>query len=89
MVLVFYLKTNSTFYLTSYVIIAIMEIIGTHFGCWLWIDNGFGIFSFIPSANPPIGIPICYYLIPTIAYAFYFSIDISTWKRFIKIKKWK
>lgn len=77
-------KRTQSFFLMSFVVIAIMEIIGTYFGCWVWQKQGFLFFNFLPSANPPIGIPLFYYLISFFAYSIYFSLNPLVWKRFKK-----
>jgi len=49
------------FYLSMYLTVAYLEIIGTNFLCWEWPITAFDFFSFLPSANPPSGISFFYF----------------------------
>ena len=49
------------FYLTMYITVAVLEIIGTNYGCWWWPETAWDTFSFLPSANPPSGISFFYF----------------------------
>ena len=49
------------FYLSMYLTVAYLEIVGTSFLCWKWPNTAFDIFSFLPSANPPSGISFFYF----------------------------
>ena len=49
------------FYLTMYITVAVLEIIGTCYGCWWWPATARNTFSFLPSANPPSGISFFYF----------------------------
>lgn len=49
------------FYYSMYIVVAFLEIVGTRYACWFWPDEAFGIFSFLPSANPPSGISFFYF----------------------------
>lgn len=75
------------FYLTMYVTVAVLEIIGTSYGCWWWPETAWNTFDFLPSANPPSGISF-----------FYFGLDLSclwlykqrhkiAWKRMKSVRK--
>ena len=77
------------FYLTMYLAVAFLEIVGTHYQCWYWPATFLGDWTPIPSANPPSGISF-----------FYFSLDLSclwlykqrhrlAWKRMKNIRKIK
>jgi hypothetical protein len=55
------------FYLTMYISVAYLEIIGTHYLCWKWPASAWGFFNFLPSHNPPSGISF-----------FYFGLDLGT-----------
>lgn len=69
--LVFFFLRNypkeKLFYLTMFVFVLYTEVVGTFLECWKWPPIAFGKFSFLPSANPPIG--ICF---------FYFGLDRGT-----------
>ena len=49
------------FYLTMYITVAYLEIIGTNYLCWKWPTTAWGVFDFLPSANPPSGISFFYF----------------------------
>ena len=55
------------FYLTMYITVAYLEIIGTNYLCWKWPSTAWGVFDFLPSFNPPSGISF-----------FYFGLDLGT-----------
>jgi hypothetical protein len=82
---VFILKRARTYFLTSYIVLVVLELLGVYFGCWTWKEYGFGYFNFIPSSNPPIGISICYFIITSLAYFIYFLLNKELWNRFKRI----
>lgn len=51
------------FYLTMYIAVAFLEIIGTSYGCWFWPETAFNAIPFLKSANPPSGISLFYFLL--------------------------
>jgi hypothetical protein len=51
------------FYLTMYVVVAFLEIIGTSYGCWYWPETAWDVIPFLKSANPPSGISLFYFLL--------------------------
>lgn len=51
------------FYLTMYVAVAFLEIVGTTYGCWFWPETAFDTIPFLKSANPPSGISLFYFLL--------------------------
>ena len=51
------------FYLTMYITVAYLEIIGTSYLCWKWPATAWGTFDFLPSYNPPSGISLFYFLL--------------------------
>jgi hypothetical protein len=55
------------FYLTMYLTVAYLEIIGTSYGCWWWPTKAWDVIPFLPSHNPPSGISL-----------FYFALDLGT-----------
>jgi hypothetical protein len=77
------------FYLTMYLTVAYLEIIGTSYGCWWWPTTAWDTISFLPSHNPPSGISL-----------FYFALDLGTlwlykkrhpivWSRMKQIREFK
>lgn len=75
--------------LTRYIIIAIGELGGTIYGVWEWPDTAFGIFTFLPSHNPPSGISLFYLLLDVTCFVIYTQVDKNTWKRFKSRQKLK
>jgi hypothetical protein len=55
------------FYLTMFLAVAYLEIIGTSYVCWWWPTTAWNKIPFLPSANPPSGISF-----------FYFGLDLGT-----------
>jgi hypothetical protein len=49
------------FYLTMFMAVSYLEIIGTAFECWWWPTTAWDHIPFLPSANPPSGISFCYF----------------------------
>ncbi|MFY0630436.1 MAG: hypothetical protein JXR05_08645 [Flavobacteriaceae bacterium] len=49
------------FYLTMYLSIVFLEIVGTSYECWVWPSTAWDYFAFLPSANPPSGISFFYF----------------------------
>lgn len=49
------------FYLTMYLTVAFLEIVGTNYMCWKWPSTAWGVFDFLPSHNPPSGISFFYF----------------------------
>ena len=49
------------FYLTMYLTVAFLEIVGTNYLCWKWPATAWGVFDFLPSHNPPSGISFFYF----------------------------
>ena len=64
-------KKERVFFLTMYFVVAVLEIVGTQFGCWKWPDAAFGVFNFLPSNNPPSGISLFYFILSFGAHNFY------------------
>lgn len=61
-----YRPRERLFYLTMYLVVAVLEVIGTTYKCWYWPDIAFRVIPFLKSANPPSGISF-----------FYFSLDLG------------
>ena len=75
------------FFFSMYILVAILEIGGTAFGAWSWPEIGFERFSFLPSNNPPSGIPLCYFLLDIGCFFFYTKRHKVAWNRLKKIRK--
>ena len=75
------------FFYSMYILVAILEIGGTAFGCWKWPSTAFGVFTFLPSNNPPSGISLFYFLLDISCFYVYIFKNKSTWSRFKSIYK--
>jgi len=80
---------DRVFFLTMYVVVMGVEIAGTTFKCWYWPKEAFEVFSFLPSANPPSGISLFYFLLDIGCFVFYTQRHKITWKRVLNIRKFK
>ena len=74
------------FFYSMYILVAILEIGGTAFGCWKWPNIGFEVFEFLPSNNPPSGISLFYFLLDIGCFFIYTQRHKITWKRLKNIR---
>jgi hypothetical protein len=56
-------KRERLFYLTMYLAVAFLEIVGTSYECWWWPTTAWDIIPILPSGNPPSGISFFYFLL--------------------------
>lgn len=75
------------FYLTMYVSVAYLEIVGTNLLCWKWPPIAWNVFEFLPSHNPPSGISLFYFLLDLGCLWVYKKFHKTTWKRMKSIRK--
>ena len=75
------------FFLTMYVVVAVLEIIGTVYEVWSWPDTAFGVFPILKSHNPPSGISLFYFLLDIGCFVMYTQFNRKTWKRFKNIRR--
>jgi hypothetical protein len=75
------------FYLTMYISVAYLEIIGTNFLCWKWPTTAWGVFDFLPSHNPPSGISFFYFLLDLGCLWLYKKRHKIAWSRMKGIRK--
>lgn len=75
------------FYLTMYLSVAFLEIVGTHYLCWKWPPIAWNVFEFLPSYNPPTGISLFYFLLDLGTLWMYKKRHRTTWKRMKNIRK--
>ena len=89
LVLYFVLKNprERLFYLSMYFTIAILELLGTGFGAWVWPDTWFGKVPFMPSGNPPSGISIFYFGLDLGCLYFYKLRHKIAWKRMKSVRR--
>ncbi|MFY9241892.1 MAG: hypothetical protein WAO74_02575 [Polaribacter sp.] len=77
------------FFYSMYILVAILEIGGTAFGCWKWPSIAFGVFEFLPSNNPPSGISLFYFLLDVGCFVLYTQRHKIAWRRLKNIRKSK
>lgn len=77
------------YFYTMYIVVALLEIGGTAFGCWQWPPIAFGYFEFLPSNNPPSGISLFYFLLDIGCFVFYIVFNNKAWQRLNNIQKIK
>lgn len=75
------------FFYSMYILVAILEIGGTAFGCWKWPETAFGIFDFLQSHNPPSGISLFYFLLDIGCFFIYTQRHHFAWSRLKNIRK--
>jgi hypothetical protein len=75
------------FFYSMYILVAILEIGGTAFGCWKWPNTAFGVFGFLPSNNPPSGISLFYFLLDIGCFYIYTQRHKLTWSRLKSIRR--
>jgi hypothetical protein len=49
------------FFLSMFLFVAYLELVGTGAGAWFWWPTAFDKFAFLPSGNPPSGISVFYF----------------------------
>jgi hypothetical protein len=77
------------FFLLWFVVVSLIEFAGVSYGAWHWPDEAFGVFSFLPSHNPPSGISIIYYLLEPVCVFVYLQLHKKTWSRLKNIRRLK
>ncbi|WP_299670245.1 hypothetical protein [uncultured Polaribacter sp.] len=75
------------FFLSMYILVAILEIGGTAFGAWKWPNFAFEVFEFLPSNNPPSGISLFYFLLDICCFLMYTLHHKIAWKRLKNIRR--
>ena len=75
------------FYLTMYISVAILEIIGTSYQCWWWPETAWNTFGFLPSSNPPSGISFFYFGLDLGCLWLYKQRHKIAWKRMKNVRK--
>lgn len=75
------------FFYSMYILVAILEIGGTAFGCWKWPPIGFNVFEIFPSNNPPSGISLFYFLLDVSCFFIYTQRNKIAWIRTKNIRK--
>ena len=75
------------FYLTMYIAVAFLEIVGTSYGCWFWPETAFDSIPFLKSSNPPSGISLFYFLLDLGSLWIYKQRHKIAWTRMKNIRK--
>lgn len=75
------------FYLSMYLAVAFLEIVGTSYGSWYWPETAFDTIPFLKSANPPSGISLFYFLLDLGSLWLYKKRHKIAWKRMKNIRK--
>ena len=75
------------FYLTMYITVAFLEIVGTTYKCWWWPSTAWGVIDFLPSHNPPSGISLFYFLLDLGSLWLYKQRHKLAWSRMKNIRK--
>ncbi|MFT4575225.1 MAG: hypothetical protein ACI9SI_000124 [Polaribacter sp.] len=75
------------FYLSMYVVVAFVEIIGTTYQCWSWPETAWGVIPFLKSANPPSGISLFYFLLDLGSLWLYKKRHKVAWARMKNLRK--
>jgi len=75
------------FYLSMYIAVAFLEIVGTSYGCWFWPETAYGKIPFLISANPPSGISLFYFLLDLGSLWLYKKRHKIAWARMKNIRK--
>ena len=78
---------DQLFFLTMYIVVAVLEIGGTTYAAWSWPDKAFGVFPLLKSHNPPSGISLFYFLLDIGCFVLYTLFNSKTWNRFKNIKR--
>ena len=91
--LVIYLLRNKPrerlFFLTMYLVVAFLEIVGTRYQCWAWPSTAYGVIPFLKSANPPSGISLFYFLLDLGCLWMYKQRNLIAWNRMKDIRQLK
>ena len=85
--LLFKRQKDRLFFYSMYILVAVLEIGGTAFGCWKWPEIAFNVFEFLPSNNPPSGISLFYFLLDISCFVIYTQKNKTAWSRLKNIRK--
>ena len=75
------------FYLTMYASVVVLELVGTYYKCWFWPSTAWNVVPFLPSANPPSGISLFYFLLDLGTLWLYKQRHREAWQRMKDIRK--
>ncbi|MEA1983161.1 MAG: hypothetical protein U9N39_06425 [Campylobacterota bacterium] len=86
LILLLFVKKSRLFFTIMFLIVCYIEVIGTTTMSWWWPTTLMGIFENIPSANPPSGIAIFYFLFDFAVLHTYLFLNPQTRKRYKRRK---
>ncbi len=75
------------FFLLMFFMVVYLELLGTHYQSWHWPELWFGMFTWMPSANPPSGIGVIYFAFDALCLLGYKHFNLKIWRRFRRIQK--
>ena len=75
------------FYLSMYLVVTFLEIVGTSYQCWYWPETAFDMIPFLKSANPPSGISLFYFLLDLGSLWLYKKRHKVAWARMKNLRK--
>lgn len=75
------------FYLTMYISVVCLELIGTYYKCWWWPSTAWSVIPFLPSHNPPSGISLFYFLLDLGTLWLYKQTHKIAWQRMKNIRQ--
>ncbi len=78
--------SSKPFFLIMFFMVVYLELVGTHYQCWLWPEIWFNSFSWMPSANPPSGIGVFYFAFDLGCLWLYKQQNRHRWSRFRNIQ---
>jgi len=90
LLVIFFLRNKPRerlFFLSMYIVVAFLEIVGTHYQCWAWPETAYGVFPFLKSANPPSGISLFYFLLDLGCLWLYKQRHLVAWNRMKDIRQ--
>ena len=77
------------FFVSMYLLVAALELQGTHWGCWRWQPTWLGHWTRIPSGNPPSGVALFYVLYDLSCLGVYFFLRWTSFERWIQRRIWR
>jgi hypothetical protein len=75
------------FFLVMFFAVALLEVLGTSFGCWVWPPIWFDLIPWVPSANPPSGISVFYFAFDAGCLWIYKHVRPQSWRRMKRMRR--
>ncbi len=83
------MKRSRLFLSSMYLLVAWLELLGTHFGAWSWPARLLGRFEAIPSGNPPSGVALFYLLFDLSCLLLYLGARFTSFERLVSRRIWR